>query len=163
MEKWLKWLWVGSIVVMIVQMAVSYSFLPERMATHFDLEGNPDGWSSRTSFVLLWVGLIVIINCWVPLTGKLMTKLPPGLTNLPNRDYWMSEPARREVAIGIVTSMMQGIFLGVNICFILLYQYTIDVNVDGSSDINMWVGIGFAVVVPVFFAFWGLNRLGKTE
>lgn len=32
-----------------VASAVTYPFLPDRVATHFDIEGRPDGYSSRTS------------------------------------------------------------------------------------------------------------------
>jgi ABC-type Fe3+ transport system permease subunit len=73
----------------------SAPLLPERVATHFNGQGRPDGWMSRTShmvfttvfgfaFPLLPVGLFYVIRF-----------APEGL-NVPHRDYWLAPERRRE-------------------------------------------------------------------
>ena len=64
--------------------------LPERPATHFDMQGRPDGWMDRSShlvFMLLF-GLgtpaFVITLCWA------LRFLPPSLLNVPKPEYWRS-------------------------------------------------------------------------
>jgi len=43
----------AAILILTVVIVLSlYSGLPERIAVHFDLHGNPNGWASRTSFVI---------------------------------------------------------------------------------------------------------------
>ena len=75
-------------------LAFSSSQLPERVASHFNIQGLPDGWMGRQSFL----GVMAAIGTALPLFMVGMTSLHrvfPGGINLPNRDYWLS-PERRE-------------------------------------------------------------------
>jgi len=71
--------------------------LPERLATHFNASGEPDGWMSRAGhvrFVLLVgssISLFMIAICYP------VRFLPAGLINIPNRDHWLT-PERRPQA-----------------------------------------------------------------
>ncbi|MEO0136879.1 MAG: PH domain-containing protein [candidate division WOR-3 bacterium] len=42
-------------VSMLIMVILLYPQLPDKIATHFDLQGNPDGWSPRISFVYLGI------------------------------------------------------------------------------------------------------------
>ena len=46
--------------------ALVYSRLPEQVATHFDLQGNPDGWSSRPFAVFGLPGILLAVNLLIP-------------------------------------------------------------------------------------------------
>ena len=46
--------------------ALLYSRLPEQVATHFDLQGNPDGWSSRAFAVFGLPGILLAVNLLIP-------------------------------------------------------------------------------------------------
>ncbi len=46
--------------------ALVYSHLPEQVATHFDLHGNPDGWSSRAFAVFGLPGILLAVNLLMP-------------------------------------------------------------------------------------------------
>ena len=68
--------------------------LPARMATHFGPGGNANGWSTRETYVLAMIGLVVAVPLlllalmvWLPRAGVCTGKLP-------NREYWMA-PERR--------------------------------------------------------------------
>ncbi|MBL9169959.1 MAG: DUF1648 domain-containing protein [Verrucomicrobiales bacterium] len=68
--------------------------LPSRVATHFDIHGNPDGWMSRDGHVRFmlsfgWLFPLIILGIFFAIRF-----LPPRLVNMPNRDYWLS-PERR--------------------------------------------------------------------
>jgi hypothetical protein len=69
-------------------------YLPLRVATHFNVTGQPDGWMPTEKYLqfiamfgaalpLLWVVLPVIFRF-----------LPASLWNLPHGEYWLA-PARR--------------------------------------------------------------------
>lgn len=60
-------------VLTAVMVLALYQQLPERIAVHFDFHGNPDGWSSRTSFIIS--GLIpATVLCLVSIVAFLVTR-----------------------------------------------------------------------------------------
>ena len=46
--------------------ALLYSRLPETMATHWNLNGEPDGWSSRAFAVFGLPGILLAVNLFLP-------------------------------------------------------------------------------------------------
>ncbi len=56
------WLWAPliSYVLLLSIMIATYPYLPEILAVHFDIQGKPDGWSSRSSFLLSY-SLIALV------------------------------------------------------------------------------------------------------
>ncbi len=51
----------------IIVGALVYKRLPEMIATHFDLNGNPDGWSSRAFAVFGLPAILLAVNLLLPL------------------------------------------------------------------------------------------------
>ena len=79
-----------------ISLAATFSLLPEKVATHFDITGLPDGWMSRTSH-LIFIGLfgigfplLIIGICWS------VRYVSPVTINIPHRDYWLAEERRLE-------------------------------------------------------------------
>ena len=50
----------------IIVGALVYKRLPETIATHFDLNGNPDGWSSRAFAVFGLPAILLMVNLLLP-------------------------------------------------------------------------------------------------
>jgi hypothetical protein len=50
----------------IIVGALVYKRLPETIATHFDLNGNPDGWSSRAFAVFGLPAILLAVNLLLP-------------------------------------------------------------------------------------------------
>ena len=75
----------------------SASRLPDRVASHFNGAGRPDGWMDRNTHL----GLMGAIGFVFPLLMSglfyLTRKMPSWLVNIPNREYWLV-PERREQA-----------------------------------------------------------------
>ncbi len=76
--------------------ASSGSHLPERVASHFNASGEPDGWMSRSqnqSFMLIF-GLLfpwfVVALCFA------IRFVPTSLINIPHRDHWLTPERRPE-------------------------------------------------------------------
>jgi len=163
MQKWLYRLWLVSLIIVIGQTAFYYNDLPDKMATHFDVNGNPDGWSDKGDFVLLMLVIIIMLNVWPIVTRTLFNKLPKALFNIPNRDYWFATEERNKYMHTILCAMMDGIFAGTNLLFIVLMKYTYDINVYGSSSMNMWLGVTIMLPIVLMSAFWGIIKLSKTD
>ena len=53
-------------LIPIVAGALLYSRLPETMATHWNMSGEPDGWSSRAFAVFGLPGILLAVNLLVP-------------------------------------------------------------------------------------------------
>jgi uncharacterized membrane protein len=70
------------------------SALPERMATHFEIDGQPNGWMSRSDYVAFISMFGVGLPLFVVAVVVLCRFLPDWTVNIPHREYWLS-PERR--------------------------------------------------------------------
>lgn len=91
--------WVRSLVTLICLMVFSVTFviytshyLPSQVATHFNVDNEPDGWMTRNAYLLLMLTLLVSIPSAVSVAISLLSERFPHLINLPNRDYWLAQP-----------------------------------------------------------------------
>jgi uncharacterized membrane protein len=72
--------------------------LPARVASHFDLNGRPNGWMSREAD-LLFMGLIGIgLPLFIIAVSYATGFVPKSLVNLPYREYWLAPERRKETA-----------------------------------------------------------------
>lgn len=61
----LQWL---ALPILVLEFGSVWQKLPERMATHFDLAGQPNGWMAREEAVLVMLGIsaaVLIIATWI--------------------------------------------------------------------------------------------------
>jgi hypothetical protein len=75
-------------------LASSSSQLPARVATHFDGNGQPNGWMSRSAHLRAMFVFGLAFPLFAPALIYASRFLPDRLYNLPNRDYWLA-PGRR--------------------------------------------------------------------
>ena len=68
-KKMLIWTSLVCLIPILVGAAV-YSRLPETMATHWNLNGEPDGWSSRPFAVFGLPGILLAVNLFLPFALK---------------------------------------------------------------------------------------------
>lgn len=68
-KKMLIWTTLVCLIPILVGAAV-YSRLPETMATHWNLSGEPDGWSSRPFAVFGLPGILLAVNLFLPFALK---------------------------------------------------------------------------------------------
>ncbi len=111
-------------LALFVQVAYWWPQLPERIASHFDLDNRVNGWMSRTEFLAVTLGLDVFMAGMFLVLPLLLEKIPDALINLPHKDYWLAPPHRAEslahmasglLAIGCTTLLLllvifQGLF-----------------------------------------------------
>jgi hypothetical protein len=122
--------------------------LPERVATHFGVGGQPDGWMSRYAhllfmavfgfaFPLFFVGLFYGLRF-----------VPEGL-NIPDRDYWLA-PERRVQTFDYF--FRQGLWLAcMAVCFVTgLHYMIIQANFQPNAELSM----------PMFLALFSFFLVG---
>ncbi len=104
----MKTLWIPAILLglacglFLASLVYAADRLPERVATHFDFRGRPNGWMSRPGDLLL----IAALGFGVPLllVGSCVAwrYLPASLVNLPHREYWLAPERRGQTAAYLV-------------------------------------------------------------
>ena len=92
-----------SVVTLICLMVFSVTFviytsyyLPSQVATHFNVDNEPDGWMTRNAYLLLILTLLISIPTVVSLGISMLSEKYPHLINLPNPDYWLAPPRLNE-------------------------------------------------------------------
>jgi uncharacterized membrane protein len=74
--------------------------LPDRLATHFNAAGEPNGWSDHAGFIKS-VAALVVITATVFFCGGLLGRVSDRLINLPNKSYWLA-PERRDETLAFM-------------------------------------------------------------
>ena len=89
--------WVLLLGLMML-VAATAGRLPPVVASHFDLSGAANGWSSRR----FYIGMILVIGGALPLglvwLIRAITRRGPALLNIPSADYWR-QPANAAEAV----------------------------------------------------------------
>ena len=146
----LKYLWIFSIFLLIWQGYSSYSKLPDQLATHFDMSGKPDGWSSKGNFFVTWYAVILGINALTIFMTLMITKgkFPASILNVPNKDYWLATEERKEECIKRIEPVIFATFSLTNITFSIVYQAIIQSNIETIFRFPVW-----SIFVPLVIMF----------
>ncbi len=73
----------------------SAASLPDRVATHFGLNGEPNGWMSRSAYLNFIAAMGVALPLFIVAISFLSRFFPVGFVNVPHKEFWLA-PARRE-------------------------------------------------------------------
>jgi uncharacterized membrane protein len=153
----------GVLVVGLVGFALwAWPRLPDRIPTHFGLDGTADAWSPRSPGS--WFGLPAIALLLMAGMGCVRWLLPrkPGWVNLPDRTRLDSLP---EAARRPVNEMLSG-FLSLLQCqllviFALIQLSTYRAALGLSSQGIMVLVLLLAILPSPFFLVWFFLRLQK--
>ncbi|MBI5300950.1 MAG: SdpI family protein [Chloroflexi bacterium] len=148
-----RWAYITPVLVtfliLIALLAYFYPLLPQaRMATHFNINEQPNGWMSRASFVEMIVGL-----------GLLMLAINVGVVLLATREplvafgrwgaHWQIDPARGLTYMSIAFALT-------NLIILAATADTIAFNLRGAHlfplSLFLWMLIPFiAILIALFF------------
>lgn len=124
------------VLTAMAQAAWHYTRLPAQVATHFNLEGQANGWSSRQAHVALQAGLAVGLGLLFGNLGWIMRRLPDSLINLPNREHWLA-PAQRAATFQALDAMGCACGSAILGFFILLFQQVHAANLTGRLELQL--------------------------
>ena len=124
--------------------------LPDRVATHFGIDGNPNDWMSKTNATILLCSLQVGLPLFFLTIGFLLSKLPASVINIPNREYWL-HPERRVDTITHMTKMLSWIAVLMTLEMISIVHLTFLANRSGTAlNTNLFLVILGVFLVTVF-------------
>jgi uncharacterized membrane protein len=114
----------------------SYSALPLKVASHFNFQGNPDGWMSRAASTEIMLAVSVLVPGIVIGTMGGAGRIPISFINLPHRDYWLA-PERRHAALAVLRRFSIW-FAALNVLFLTgLQALTVDANLRTPHQLNL--------------------------
>ena len=119
------------IILAVFQCAYYYGKLPATMASHFNAAGEPDGWMSRESFIMIYLITFLFLSVGLSIMPALLNCTPTSWISLPKRDYWLS-PERKEMTINTIKQKM-GWFSSITMLFFLfLFEMAFRVNLTNE-------------------------------
>ncbi len=140
------------IILSLIEAAYFYNLLPDKTAIHYNFKGQPDAWNSKTTIILINVGVVIFMALLFRVLIFFTRKIPEGLINLPNKYYWLAE-SRKEETYKVINDFL---FWTVDITllfFIFLFYliYRANINNDSSIAPGIWIiMIVYIVALSVF-------------
>lgn len=92
------WLLAAPIAAVAIQAFWYAPRLPERVASHFDAAGVPNGWSSRGELLATFGGMFALTSLGLLGLIAVLPRIPRPLVSLPRREHWLA-PERRAATI----------------------------------------------------------------
>jgi hypothetical protein len=136
-------------VFFFAYISASYHDLPAKVASHFDIQGKPNGWMSRDTCVGFTIGLGLLLPALIIGTMAGAGKIPVSFINLPHRDYWLV-PERRQAALAVLLRFSLW-FACLNVLFVTgLHWLIVEANLPGESP--HLSGLGISVIAGGFLA-----------
>lgn len=162
-------LFIISILISLLLPVFLYEQLPDRMATHFALNNQADGWMNKTSYLFFHYGLTFFFSFLFMGFAYLLPKLPSSLINIPNKDFWLNEK-RKRFTLDVLQTLL--FYLG-TLCIILFVTLFFSVflaNIDGSNKLSSfsWILIlvflsstGALTIKYIMFFNYKENQIGE--
>ena len=90
MKRWCQLLLVALLLAAVARTLWIQGRLPERVATHFDAAGKPNGWMSRGAHTALQLATFAFVAALAQGLAYGNSRLPKEYLNIPRRDYWLA-------------------------------------------------------------------------
>lgn len=124
-----------------------YNKLPERMASHFGFSSQADGWSTRRGFVTSFL----VIQTFTSLVFLgIYFLIPRADPNLPNKEYYLSEPRKHET-ISFIRNLLLDIGSYTLLLLLATSFFVFDVNMKGGSSLSPLMNVFIALYMLAVF------------
>ncbi len=147
----------------IVQALSYYGSLPEKVALHFGLSGQADGWGSRADLLILHlVAVAVTVASFLGL-GLALPRLPDWMINLPNKEVWLTPERRPQTIEYLATSLL---WLGslTQLLLLDLFYQTYLVQLGQASRLeHAWLSMAVYLVAITIWITRLMARFKKGE
>ncbi|NOY76398.1 MAG: DUF1648 domain-containing protein [Calditrichaeota bacterium] len=153
LERTARYVFWAIVLLLLWQILSAYSHLPDKVVSHFDITGKPNGWMSKQAFLRLDVFLVGFLALLFYFSGFIMNKIPNTFINLPNKAYWLA-PERRDKSLRVINSFLLWFGNATLIFIFVLLQDVIDYNLNPqnySAGMNAWTP---ALLYLLFIFLW---------
>lgn len=133
------------ILVAVFQVFLYRDQLPERVASHFDGQGNPNGFMPRQGLLAFHLGLVAFLAAIFLFLPAVLLRIPNALINLPRKDYWLA-PERREATLRRMGADMTWFGVATLAFLLVVEQLVFQANVPGGTgklpSVPFWIALG---------------------
>lgn len=123
--------------------------LPERVASHFDLAGRPDGWMSQGAFALVYAALELFVGLVFVGVVELTLRAPKQWINVPHREHWLA-PEREAATRATIARDLA--WIGASTFALLAltvhHSWRVSVGAAGRTPAIPWILVAF-VLAPL--------------
>lgn len=139
------WAFVASLGAAAIHAALYAPQLPERVASHFDLAGDADGWTSPRQLVGVYAAALALTAGSFLICPLVLSGIPDSMINLPRKDWWLA-PERREATLRRISDQLLGFGVG-TIAFLAGMMHLVFVanlsaaEAAGEVRLGPWFGI----------------------
>ena len=123
--------------------------LPERVATHDDAAGNPNGWMTREFTVAFHLGMLGVTALAFVALPRLFGRLSPSMINIPNREDWLA-PERVKGTVEALRRWMAALGCGAVVLMIAIPQLNVRANLEPTPRLS---GTGLLACVAGFLVY----------
>lgn len=129
--------------------------LPERVASHFGTEGEPNAWMERTAFKKMMIGVGLGMPGFVIGVHFLIRLLPIRWLNIPNRAYWLKPANHRAMCEFLFSASlwMGSVFL---IWQMLFYRLVVEANRKVPAELDNGLVVATSFLLLAFILVWVL-------
>jgi uncharacterized membrane protein len=124
--------------------------LPERVATHFGVDGAPNGWMSRDDATTFYLAVVIGLNLLFFLISVSLGALPSSMVNIPNREYWLA-PERRDETVRRMSVRLAIFVLALSAFVIVVFHMTFQASTEAHPSLTIGPAVG---VFLAFVAAW---------
>jgi uncharacterized membrane protein len=145
---------IGTVLACLFETARLWSAAPALMASHFDVSGVPNGFAPKDAFFGFQLAIILLIAGLAVGLRAILVRVPMGLINLPNREYWLA-PQRRAETVERVASFTDVLFTGTLALMLSVFELAVAANLRKPPvlDSNL---IWLLLAAYLVFTFGGI-------
>ncbi len=120
--------------------------LPNRIASHFGIDGKPNGFMGKDAFLITMVALQFGLAIFLTGMGWIAAKLPKSMINIPHREYWLHADRATETL-----SWLQGVMNWITACtttfMALIFYLVIQANLQAEVKLPT---LGFTLLMVAY-------------
>jgi uncharacterized membrane protein len=115
------------VAVFIAQGFLAYTELPERIAVHFTMDGMPDRFLAKDSYIVSNSVVAIFVSILFLGIPLLLDRMPPTVLNIPNSNYWLAQN-RKKQTLYILKQMFHGFGCATLVLMIILQHIVQSAN-----------------------------------
>lgn len=155
-------LWISLLVIAVMFAFTGFRSLTDPIGTRFDLQGNPLETGSKLSLALPLGALFLALEGLVLGLSVGIKKIPDGMINVADREYWFETFDRRERLYKNIQSLLIALGLLITIIFIAILNLIFKSNGSPiSANINAKTTLIASATLVMAFIPWSLRLMRK--
>jgi uncharacterized membrane protein len=148
----------------IAQALWHHGRLPEKVASHFDGTGAPNGWMSRDTHTTLHVATVLFVAALIQGIVALSARLPKEYVNIPRRDYWLA-PEHAAATHAWLGSMILAMGVALMAFFMAVFRLVYRANLAPNPrlDLSIWYYTIALLAIVVVLIVAMMKRFGRSS